>query len=114
MVIRSSWRGPFLSCSGYPKCRNAKSINAELREKLQGHPAAAAGEEGGRRRAKSDVPEVEVTEPCPECGAPMRLQKSRFGGRYFLGCTKYPKCKGTAKVTPELQEQIAAAEGAVA
>ncbi len=36
----------------------------------------------------------------------MRLQKSRFGGRYFLGCTKYPKCKGTAKVSPALQTQI--------
>ena len=25
MVIKTSWRGPFLSCSGYPGCRNAKS-----------------------------------------------------------------------------------------
>ncbi|MBY0459557.1 MAG: topoisomerase DNA-binding C4 zinc finger domain-containing protein, partial [Gemmataceae bacterium] len=35
MVIKVAWRGPFLSCSGFPKCRNAKSINAELREKLK-------------------------------------------------------------------------------
>ena len=26
MVVKKSWRGPFLSCSGYPKCRNAKSL----------------------------------------------------------------------------------------
>ena len=107
MVIRTSWRGPFLSCSGYPKCRNAKSINAELKEKLKDilppMPEKKASE------AKSDLPAVTITEQCPECGSPMRLQKSRFGGRYFLGCTKYPKCKGTAKVSPALQAQIDAA-----
>ena len=30
-------------------------------------------------------------------------------GRYFLGCTKYPKCKGMSKVSPALQAQIDAA-----
>jgi DNA topoisomerase-1 len=107
MVVRSSWRGPFLSCSGYPKCRNAKSINAELREKLKDilPPAPPAGE----KKVKSEMPAVTITEQCPECGSAMRLQKSRFGGRYFLGCTKYPKCKGTAKVSPALQTQIDAA-----
>ena len=108
MVIRSSWRGPFLSCSGYPKCRNAKSINAEVRAQLtaKGIELPAAPE---KKAAKPDGPQIEVTEQCPECGSAMRLQKSRFGGRYFLGCTKYPKCKGTAKVSPALQEKIDAA-----
>ncbi len=115
MVIRTSWRGPFLSCTGYPKCRNAKSINAELREKLKDilppmPDKAAKGD--GSKSAKPTAPAVEIKETCPECGGPMRLQKSRFGGRYFLGCTKYPKCKGTAKVSPELQERITAAEAA--
>ena len=45
-----------------------------------------------------------------ECGGDMRLQKSRFGGRYFLGCAKYPKCKGTAKVSEALAAKIAEAE----
>jgi DNA topoisomerase-1 len=40
----------------------------------------------------------------------MRLQKSRFGGRYFLGCTKYPKCKGTKKLTAEQEAKVHAAE----
>lgn len=112
MVIRTSWRGPFLSCSGYPKCRNAKSINAELREKLKDilPPMPPKGE----KKPEKAMPQVEIKDMCPECGGPMRLQKSRFGGRYFLGCTKYPKCKGTAKVSPELQAQITAAEGAAA
>ena len=39
----------------------------------------------------------------------MRLMKSRFGPGYYLGCTKYPKCKGKGKVSPELQAKIDAA-----
>ena len=114
MVIRSSWRGPFLACSAYPKCKNSKSINAELREQLKDilpPPAAAKPKDGDTSTAvaKSDTPNVAVTDECPECGSPMRLQKSRFGGRYFLGCTKYPKCKGTKKPSPELQQQLDAA-----
>ena len=41
----------------------------------------------------------------PQCGAAMKLRSGR-GGTYFLGCSKYPKCKGTAKVSPALQTQI--------
>ncbi len=107
MVVKVSWRGPFLSCSGYPKCRNAKSINAELREKLK--DILPPPQEKKAAAAKPDLPAVTITETCPQCGSPMRLQKSRFGGRYFLGCTKYPKCKGTAKISPALQAQIDAA-----
>ena len=109
MVIKTSWRGPFLSCSGYPGCRNAKSINAELREKLKDILPPPP-----EKKPKAAAPQVEVTETCPECGSPMRLQKSRFGGRYFLGCTKYPKCKGTKKLTPELEAKLQAAEAQAA
>jgi DNA topoisomerase-1 len=56
MTIKKSWRGPFLACTGYPKCRNAKSINAELKEKLKDIlPKEDA-------KPKSDVPNVEVKE----------------------------------------------------
>ena len=106
MVIKVAFRGPFLSCSGYPKCRNAKSINAELREKLKDilPPPQEKAE-----KVADPVLAVPVAEPCPECGAPMKLMKSRFGPGYYLGCSKYPKCKGKGKVTPELQAKIDAA-----
>lgn len=29
---------------------------------------------------------------CPQCGAPMKYRKGKFGP--FLGCSKYPDCKG--------------------
>ena len=71
-------------------------------------PAPGAASEAGRMQP--DRTDIVITETCPDCNAPMRLQKSRFGGgSYFLGCTKYPKCKGTVKATPKLLQQIAAA-----
>ena len=47
-----------------------------------------------------------MDETCPECGAAMKLCSAR--GRYFLGCTTWAKtkCKGTEKITPEIQAQI--------
>jgi DNA topoisomerase-1 len=109
MVIRTSWRGPFLSCTGYPKCRGTKSINAELREKLKDilPPMPEKTEE-----KKSEIPDVEITEACSECGAKLKLMKSRFGPGFYLGCSKYPNCKGKGKITPELQAKIDAAAAA--
>ncbi len=107
MIIKKSFRGPFLACTGYPKCRNAKSINAELREKLKDilPPPDAP-------QRPADVPDVPVKEICPECAGAMTLRKSRFGGgKFFLSCGKYPKCKGTKQVTPEIQDAIAAVQG---
>ena len=37
---------------------------------------------------------------------PMKLRPGRRG--YFLGCSKYPKCKGTREAPPELLEQVEA------
>jgi len=53
---------------------------------------------------KKAVPAVEVTETCPECGAAMKLRPGRRG--FFLGCSKYPKCKGTREASPEILERI--------
>ncbi|WP_439622150.1 type I DNA topoisomerase [Gemmata sp.] len=102
MVIKVAWRGPFLSCSGYPQCRNAKSINAELREKLKDLLPPMPD----KTEKKSDIPEVQVDDTCPECDAPMRLMKSRFGAGFYLGCSKYPKCKGKGQVSGELKRKI--------
>jgi DNA topoisomerase-1 len=33
MVVKKSWRGPFLACSGYPKCKNARSLNEKATSK---------------------------------------------------------------------------------
>src|SRR5262249_53573494 len=96
MAVRKGPRGPFLGCSAYPKCRSYKPVPAELKEKrkeLMPPPA-------------KKTPDVEVSEKCPECGEAMKLRPSRRG--FFLGCSKYPKCKGTREASPELLEQVEA------
>jgi DNA topoisomerase-1 len=98
MVLKKSFRGPFLSCSGYPGCKNAKPLTAELKEKFKDILPPPP--------AKKAEPNVEIKIPCPECEGPMKARQAR--GRWFLGCAKYPKCKGTAKVTPELEAELEA------
>lgn len=91
MTVKRGPRGPFLGCSAYPKCRSTKPIPEELKEKV---------DKIFPPRAKKEVPAVEVTETCPECGAAMKLRPGRRG--FFLGCSKYPKCKGTREAPPEV------------
>lgn len=42
-------------------------------------------------------------QPCPTCGAEMKPRKSRYG--IFLGCSKYPECKGIVNI-PKKGEEI--------
>ncbi len=102
MAVKRGPRGPFLGCSAYPKCRSTKPVPDDLKEKLK---------ELMPPPPKKVMPAVEVTETCPECGGPMALRESRRGGRggFFLGCKKYPKCKGTREASPEMLEQVGSA-----
>ena len=65
--------GWFLACTGYPDCKNTKSI------KVAGDGSISIQEK------------KELDEKCPECG---ELLVERFG-RYgkFIACSGYPKCK---------------------
>lgn len=71
MVIKSGRNGQFLACSGYPKCKNTKTLNAELKF--------------------SEV-------PCPDCGGKLTWRQSKRGA--FWGCEHYPKCKFISKFEP--------------
>ncbi len=75
MIKRQGRWGPYLACSGYPECKNIKSLKK----------AAAK-------------PRYEVEEgsepPCPKCGKPTKLRVSRYGS-HFWSCSTYPKCRGT-------------------
>jgi DNA topoisomerase-1 len=82
MLIRNSRRGPFLACSGYPKCRNAKPLPEELKHKAPPPPP-------------KEEP-VLTDEKCEKCGSPMVKRRGRFGE--FLGCSAYPKCKNIRKL----------------
>lgn len=71
MVVKSGRNGQFLACSGYPECKNTKSINVE--EKIS-------------------------ETPCPDCGGKISLKNSRRGP--FWGCENYPDCKFISKFEP--------------
>ncbi|MFL5329330.1 MAG: type I DNA topoisomerase [Gemmataceae bacterium] len=107
MIIQRGFRGrpPYLACSGYPKCRSYKSITGDLKEQLKDMMPPAP--------VKKDMPQIEISEVCPDCGAAMKLRSGR-GGSYFLGCSKYPKCRGTKEAPPQVLEQLAAATAATA
>lgn len=70
MVRKSSRWGDFWGCTGYPQCRQTKSITSD--------------------------PEV----PCPREGCPgMLVQKRSPKGRFF-GCNQYPQCQFATWLQP--------------
>lgn len=78
MVIKLGRFGKFLSCSNYPKCKNAKP--------LENTKEAAAAAEVTR-----ELEQKFAGKKCDKCGADMVVKKGRYGN--FLGCSAYPKCK---------------------
>ncbi len=63
MVVKTSRFGKFLACPGYPECKNTKPM-----------------------------PEDEIKQPCPKCGAKLVKRNSKRTGKAFYGCTRYPEC----------------------
>ncbi len=62
MIVRSGRFGKFLACPNYPSCKNTKP-----------------------------VPEDEVKQPCPKCGAKLLKKVSKKGNKFY-GCSNYPEC----------------------
>jgi DNA topoisomerase-1 len=74
MLKRWSKRGWFLGCSGYPKCKGTRPLDAD-------------------GNAEKPV----ITEyKCETCGRPMAIRTGRYG--QFLSCTGYPECKNAQPV----------------
>ncbi|MBI5754325.1 type I DNA topoisomerase [Candidatus Peregrinibacteria bacterium] len=64
MEVKMGRFGPFLGCSGYPDCKNIKSIVVSSGVK------------------------------CVKCGeGDLVERRTRKGGKIFWGCNKFPKCK---------------------
>ncbi len=77
LQIREGRKGEFVGCSAYPDCTFTSDFT------------------------RSEAGEIELSEQnsrdtdvvCDKCGKPMAIKKTRQGGREFLACTGYPKCK---------------------
>lgn len=70
LVVKNGRFGPFIACTGYPKCRYTQPI-----------------------RTESDI-------PCPleGCGGVIRARRSKKG--IFYGCSHYPECRFTLNSPP--------------
>lgn len=71
MVVKSSRFGKFLACPGYPECKNTKPM-----------------------------PEDDIKQPCPKCGAKLVKRVKRNTNKSFYGCSNYPKCDFAAPGLP--------------
>jgi DNA topoisomerase-1 len=105
MAVKRSFRGSFLGCTAYPKCRSTKPLPEELKAKLKEQDAAAPAR---KKAADIDAP---ADVKCPECDGPMKLKPGRWG-KYFFGCAKFPKCRGTQKATQDQVDQLLSAASA--
>ncbi len=74
MTQRKGRYGPFLSCSRYPDCDGVVNLDRKGHVKLPSPPP------------------LEVDLNCPKCESPLNLRRSKRGP--WLGCSKYPKCRG--------------------
>ena len=77
MIVKLGRFGAFLSCTGYPDCKNSKNLS---------NSADDSGEQS----------DDEGVGTCDICGKPMALKRGRFG--QFLGCTGYPECKNIKRL----------------
>ena len=68
----------FYGCSHYPECKFTAPMEAL-----------------NFNRADYD-PTFNWDQHCPKCDSPMQLRFGRFGA--FLGCAKYPECKGIVNI----------------
>lgn len=103
MTVRQGRRGPFLGCSNYPKCRGTGEVPADMKDSIAARLPAKAASSG------PDLKTIEVPETCDDCGSPMIVRRGRRG--FFLGCSKYPKCKGTKEPSEGTLEKILAVAG---
>lgn len=77
LCLRDSRFGKFFSCELYPECKYKASY----------------GEDGKPFEKEPKVVKTSAF-PCPSCGEMMVVRTGKKSGKEFLGCPKWPKCKG--------------------
>lgn len=78
MVVKKGRFGTFLACTGYPECKNTRSLQEDEGE--------------GKEKTVQYTDEI-----CDKCGGRFVVRKSRHGVA-FLACEKYPRCRNTRPI----------------
>lgn len=88
LVYRYNKKGDkFIGCSNYPKCKFTENLTKKPGE-----------DPSNKEPVKTEDPDGLEGTICPKCHkGHLTLKKSRFGA--FYGCSNYPKCKYTQKIT---------------
>ncbi|MFH1399851.1 MAG: DNA topoisomerase I [Candidatus Woesearchaeota archaeon] len=112
LVIRRGKYGQFIACSNYPECKVTFNLpNSVLAKPTEnkcekcGYPIIKLIRRGKKPQETCINSNCSSKEnglesgdkKCPKCGAPLVVRKSIYG--QFLGCSKYPTCKYTEKVS---------------
>ncbi len=84
MVIKTGRYGKFLACSGFPDCKNIKSLNKSKEISPE------------KNEEIKKLEEKYNGEKCEKCGADMAIKNGKFGP--FLACTAYPNCKNIKNI----------------
>jgi DNA topoisomerase-1 len=111
MAMKRGRFGPFLGCSGYPDCRNIRKISksgqvAPAPVPIEGETCPVDGAQLVRRHGPygefvscANYPECKFIKrettgvACarPGCRGELLVKKSKRG-KFFYGCSEYPKC----------------------
>jgi DNA topoisomerase I len=78
--------GYFLGCNRYPEC-DYRASQQELDFNKEDYD-----------------PDFDWSQPCPICGGEMKVRHGKYGP--FLGCLKYPECRGIISVTKKGEEKV--------
>lgn len=130
LEVRRGKFGRFIACNNYPECKTTFSLPASglVKSSKKECPHCKHALITIQRKAKRPqeicinpaCPSKKIDEekakkeekPCPKCkdtlGGTLVVRKSVYGS--FLGCSKYPKCRHTEKLSEELQTKAAEAE----
>ena len=81
MVIKTGRFGKFLACTGFPDCKNTKSLGIQIK---------------GEKKSFG---------PCSKCGAGEVVMKRTKKGKFFYGCNRYPDCDYASWTKPEESEK---------
>jgi len=89
MIVKLSRGGKFYSCSNYPDCKGARTIEGNVLEgpKETGEICPTCGEKKGKNG-----------------GGKLVVREGRFGS--FISCSRYPKCKFIKQDEEEMKKKM--------
>jgi len=97
MIIKLSRAGKFYSCSKYPDCDGAKTIDGNVLE---------GPKETGEMCPLCGLPQPEGKRKKKIAGGKLVIRERRDGTGTFISCSRYPKCKFIKQDEEELKRKM--------